>query len=123
MISSLDEAMSLLKKWKHDRSSIAVAFFSGPHKAPRSVEFHILGRVTKASRALVEISTDDDLYWFRFDRPGTSFEYMEPGDRELAWKGTRRELAAGLAGGFLYVEWDDGCCCILAPLREGNEPG
>ena len=123
MISSLDEAMSLLKKWKRDRSLIAVAFFSGPHKAPRSVEFHILGRVTKAARALVEISTDDHLYWFRFDRPRTSFEYMEPDGRELAPKKTSRELAAGLAGGFLHVEWDDGCSCILAPLREGNESG
>lgn len=119
MDSSVDEAMSLLNKWKVEKCLIGVSFFASPPEGRRTAEFFTVGAIKEAIGASAVVSNDVNWCRFRFDVPGISFKYVEPWDRELTMNGIDPDFER-LTEGALSVKWPDGCSCLFAVLREGT---
>jgi hypothetical protein len=120
MISSLDEAMSLLSKWKAEGASIVLFMSDGPPDDPESFFFSITGGVRGLSASWVEVSRGTNCCRLRLNLPGTTFHYVESRDPGLLIGDRDREDAERLFEGCLSVSYDDGTFCVFNVLREGT---
>ena len=120
MISSLDDALTLLNKWKAHSTPLMVGVSGGRFEAPRTFSFSFLGTVTEVSDRRLEIRGDSDCS-LRADLSLATFEYPEPCDRELGLTEDEREEARGVTAGTLAARWPDGYACLFSELREVDE--
>jgi hypothetical protein len=120
MISSLDDALTLLNKWKAKSTPVMVGVSGGLFEAPRTFSFSFLGAVTEVSDRRLEVRGDSDCA-LRADLSLAAFEYAEPSDRELSLTEDEREEARGVTAGTLAARWPDGYACLFSELREAGK--
>ncbi len=118
MISSRDEAIALLKKWKADRAVIVLFVSNGPPDDPDTFFFSITGTVKEVSTLWLRISRRTNIFRLRLDLPGTSFHYVESRDPALQLADSDREDADQLFEGCLSMNLADGTFCAFNALRE-----
>ena len=119
MSFSLEEAISVLHKWKAIHASVILCFSSGrPHRA---VTFYstLTGTLTEVSASWAQISARKGFCRLRLDVPGTHFEHVETWDRKLLIFAEEPEVAGRLSEGNLSVSWPDGSLCVFTALRNG----
>jgi hypothetical protein len=119
MISSHDEAMSLLSKWKADGTTIIVFMSDGPPDDPDTFFFSMTGRVRELSATWVEVAKGTHICRLRLDLPGTVFHYIESRDAGLHLAESDRDDAELLFEGCLSLDFDDGKFFVFNALREG----
>jgi hypothetical protein len=119
MISSLDEAVALLSKWKTDGTSIILFVSDGPPDDPESFFFSMTGSVEGVSSLWVELSRGTNRFRLRMNEPGTTFHYVESRDPRLQIDDADREDAEFLFEGVLSMNFDNGMFCAFNALRPG----
>jgi hypothetical protein len=118
MRSSLDEAISLLSKWKADRKSIVLLVSNGPPDNPESFMFKITGVVKEISGSWVGVASGTNYCCLKLNRPGARFEYVESRDPKLLLDDRDRDDAERMFEGILSVDFLDEIFCVFNVLRE-----
>ena len=118
MVSSQDEAIAILRKWKADRAKVVIFVSNGPPDDPDTFFFSLTGTVKQASTSWLRISKGTNVFRLRMDLPGTSFHYVESRDPELQLGEREREDAEELFEGCLSINLADGTFCAFNALKE-----
>jgi hypothetical protein len=121
MISSLDEAMSLLRKWKADRNSIVLVVSDGSPDDPELFLFSISGVVNELTDSWVEVRRGTNCCRLRLDQPGACFTYIEARDPRLLIDDRDREDVERLFEGCLSVSFPGETFCVFNVLREEGD--
>jgi len=83
MQSSLDEAISLLSKWRATRKALVLIVSDGSPDDPQSFRFKIAGVVKEIEGSWVGLASGPTYGCLKLSRPGTRFEYVEFRDAGL----------------------------------------
>jgi hypothetical protein len=118
MISSQDEAISLLSKWKADRKAIMLVVSDGPPDDPAVFLLSVTGVVKDLTTSWVEVSSGTNICRLRLDLPGTCFSYIESRDPRLHMDDSDREDAERLFEGCLSLNFINETFCVFNVLRE-----
>jgi hypothetical protein len=118
MISSPDEAMALLSKWKADEKSIMLVVSDGPPDDPGTFLVGMTGVIGELTGSWVEVSSGTSGCRLRLDVPGTCFTYIESRDPRLHMDQREREDAERLFEGCLSLNYADDKFCVFNVLRE-----
>jgi hypothetical protein len=121
MVSSQDEAIAILRKWKAERAVVVIFVSNGPPDDPDTFFFSLTGTVKQASTSWLRISKGTNVFRLRLDLPGTSFHYVESRDPALQLGERDREDAELLFEGCLSMNLADGTFCAFNALRERAE--
>jgi len=118
MTSSLDEAISLLSRWKAAGNSMLLVVSDGSPEDPGAFLFSVSGVVEELTGSWVEVSSGNNRCRLRLDQPGTCFTYVESRDRRLLLDDRDREDVERLFEGCLSLTFIDETFGVFNVLRE-----